>query len=50
VILAGEIPSALSPPPGCRFHPRCPEAMGVCSQQAPAASLVDGREVWCHLY
>jgi oligopeptide/dipeptide ABC transporter ATP-binding protein len=50
MILAGEIPSALSPPPGCRFHPRCPKAMPVCSQQEPAASSVDGREVWCHLY
>lgn len=50
VILAGEIPSALSPPPGCRFHPRCPDAMPVCSRQSPAASRVDGREVWCHLY
>jgi len=50
VILTGEIPSALSPPSGCRFHPRCPEVMPVCSRQAPSASWVDGRQVWCHLY
>jgi oligopeptide/dipeptide ABC transporter ATP-binding protein len=50
IVLKGEIPSSLSPPPGCRFHPRCPEAMPVCSLQEPAVSSVDGREVVCHLY
>ena len=32
----GEIASALDPPPGCRFHPRCPHAMAVCRVTAPA--------------
>ena len=50
IILKGEIPSALSPPSGCRFHPRCPEAMPICSRHEPAVSSVDGREVVCHLY
>lgn len=50
IILKGEIPSSLSPPSGCRFHPRCPEAMPVCSWQEPAMASVDGREVVCHLY
>ena len=49
-ILKGEIPSSMSPPSGCRFHPRCPEAMPVCSRQEPAVSSVDSREVVCHLY
>ncbi|RJP85604.1 MAG: ATP-binding cassette domain-containing protein [Desulfobacteraceae bacterium] len=50
VLLKGEIPSSLSPPPGCPFHPRCPEVMPVCSQQEPVAKRVDGREVACHLH
>ncbi len=37
VELAGEIPSPISPPPGCRFHTRCPlaEVPGICSEQEP---------------
>ena len=31
----GEIPSAISPPPGCRFHPRCPSAKSMCSAHEP---------------
>lgn len=50
IVLKGEIPSSLSPPSGCRFHPRCADAMPVCSRQEPLASLVDGRTVICHLY
>jgi oligopeptide/dipeptide ABC transporter ATP-binding protein len=46
----GELPSPLAPPPGCRFHPRCPVAMPVCSQLEPALRRVDDdREVACHL-
>ena len=49
--ITGEIPSALSLPPGCRFHPRCPAAMPVCSQVEPALRPRDGGgEVACHLY
>jgi len=49
--IAGEIPSALSLPSGCRFHPRCPSAMPVCSQTEPALRRRDGSgEVACHLY
>jgi peptide/nickel transport system ATP-binding protein len=33
--LAGEPPDLLSPPAGCRFHPRCPRALEICSQKRP---------------
>jgi oligopeptide/dipeptide ABC transporter ATP-binding protein len=36
LLLSGEIPSALNPPPGCRFHTRCPLAMPACREAAPA--------------
>ncbi len=41
---AGELPSPLSPPSGCHFHPRCPFASDLCRSEAP--ELVDG--VACH--
>jgi oligopeptide/dipeptide ABC transporter ATP-binding protein len=50
ILLKGEIPSASSPPPGCRFHTRCPEVMKICRQKAPVRRIIDGREVVCHLY
>ncbi len=36
VILEGDVPSPLRPPPGCTFHPRCPEAGERCAREAPA--------------
>jgi oligopeptide/dipeptide ABC transporter ATP-binding protein len=50
--VAGEVPSALKLPSGCRFHPRCPAAMPVCSQVEPALQPRQdgGGEVACHLY
>jgi peptide/nickel transport system ATP-binding protein len=46
----GEIPSPLSPPSGCHFHPRCPHAMQRCREIAPALKQVaPGRWSACHL-
>jgi oligopeptide/dipeptide ABC transporter ATP-binding protein len=50
IILTGEVPSPLRPPPGCHFHPRCPHAMARCGEQAPALTETGGRLVACHLY
>ncbi len=50
VVLSGELPSPLAPPPGCRFHPRCPEAREICSREEPAwKELGPGWRVRCHM-
>ena len=43
-------PNPLDPPPGCRFHPRCGEALPRCSTQAPRRRAVERSTVECHLY
>ncbi|MBI2205719.1 MAG: ATP-binding cassette domain-containing protein [Candidatus Rokubacteria bacterium] len=49
--IAGEVPSALALPAGCRFHTRCPMAMPVCSEVEPPLQTRDGgQRVACHLY
>jgi len=51
VILQGDVPSPRNPPPGCRFHTRCPECMDICTREKPPARLIKGRHiVTCHLY
>jgi oligopeptide transport system ATP-binding protein len=51
VIVKGEVPSALNPPSGCRFHPRCPMAMDKCKTDIPVLSdQGSGRVVACHLH
>ena len=42
VMLPGEPPDLLDPPPGCRFHPRCPYATEICSQEVPEFKDHDG--------
>jgi peptide/nickel transport system ATP-binding protein len=50
VPISGEIPSPLSPPPGCHFHPRCPHATARCKEQAPELrEVTPGRQAACHL-
>lgn len=51
IILEGNIPSALNPPSGCKFHTRCPKCMERCKTEAPQKYQVgDDHFVYCHLY
>lgn len=51
IILAGDVPSPVNPPSGCRFHPRCSEVMSICREELPLMQEVEGGHgVRCHLY
>ena len=50
IVLQGDIPSPANPPPGCRFHTRCPFAMDRCRVEPPAGHVVGDRIVHCHLH
>jgi oligopeptide transport system ATP-binding protein len=51
MVLEGEVPNPIRPPPGCHFHTRCPKAMPVCAVEAPLAKeMAPGHGVACHLY
>ena len=45
----GELPSATNPPPGCRFHTRCPRAQKICTEVVPTmGEIADRHKVACH--
>jgi len=49
--IPGTVPNLITPPGGCRFHPRCPYATEICKQKAPElVEIEDGHFVACHLY
>jgi peptide/nickel transport system ATP-binding protein len=47
--LGGEVPSILTPPSGCAFHPRCSHAKEICTTTRPSVRDLDGVTVACHL-
>lgn len=50
-LLTGEIPSPSSPPPGCKFHPRCPYAKEICAKEVPELKPIEcGHMTACHLF
>jgi oligopeptide/dipeptide ABC transporter ATP-binding protein len=49
IVLPGDVPSPIAPPPGCPFHPRCPKAADICRTQRPALrEVVSGQLSACH--
>jgi oligopeptide transport system ATP-binding protein len=50
-VLKGEVPSPAAPPPGCRFHTRCPRVMAICRTEPPfLCTSGASQQVYCHLY
>ena len=50
IVLAGEVPSPLAPPAGCRFHTRCPHVMPRCTTEPPVLRATAAHLTACHLY
>jgi len=50
IVLAGEVPSPLAPPAGCRFHTRCPHVMPRCATEPPVLRATATHLTACHLY
>jgi oligopeptide/dipeptide ABC transporter ATP-binding protein len=49
-IVGGQVPDLTEPPPGCRFHPRCPYVMDICKKEKPAYYRADSAHAMCFLY
>jgi oligopeptide/dipeptide ABC transporter ATP-binding protein len=50
-LIQGDVPSASAPPPGCRFHTRCPHAREICREaRPPLETASEGRGVACHFW
>jgi len=48
--IEGLMPDPTDLPTGCKFHPRCPSCMDICSETAPPYADMDGHQIRCHLY
>jgi len=49
ILLTGDVPSPINPPPGCHFHPRCRAVMDICKEQEPELKNIGGEHwVACH--
>ncbi len=54
IVLKGDVPSSIDPPPGCRFHTRCPYIQNICQTEVPelrsAGYMEEGHLAACHLF